>query len=135
MSDKCQRSTYIFNFTIHFLYIPVPTFCKKQIHWSLVNIFNCLAYDWMVKYGWKFTWHDGHRHDSIWNECCYIWQKKVQQIKPVILTTLNFNSIIGDSTFYFYVQFTNFSSVYFAAVKYFKTKEGLYFKWFRIFTI
>ena len=69
-------------------------------------------------------------------ECCYIWQKKVQQIKPVILTTLNFNSIIGDSTFYFYVQFTNFSSVYYAAVtdslissvKYFKTKEGLYFK-------
>lgn len=44
MSDKCQRSTYIFNFTIHFLYIPVPTFCKKQIHWSLVNIFNCLGW-------------------------------------------------------------------------------------------
>jgi len=25
---------------------------------GLVNIFNCLAYDWTVKYEWKVIWHD-----------------------------------------------------------------------------
>jgi len=24
----------------------------------LVNIFNCLAYDWSIKDEWKVTWHD-----------------------------------------------------------------------------
>jgi len=24
----------------------------------LVNIFNCLAYDWMTRDEWKVTWHD-----------------------------------------------------------------------------
>ena len=32
-------------------------YMPRAVFW-LVNIFNCLAYDWTVKDGWKVTWHD-----------------------------------------------------------------------------
>ena len=108
-------------------------------------IFNCLAYDWMVKYAilyrWKFIWHD-----SLHMECCYMAKKDTTNL------TCNFNYIFFVHWFliqllvilhFIFMSNLLILAVYYAAVtdslissvKYFKTKEGLYFKWIMIFTI
>ena len=52
--------------------IKKPNTCRK-LFFRLVNIFNCLGYDWTVNYEWKVSWHDPAQDVG---RCWHIAKKK-----------------------------------------------------------
>ena len=57
-SVRYHLNINIFNRTINKLRLHFKTKSRPRVVVWLVNIFNCLEYDWTVKYEWNVTRHD-----------------------------------------------------------------------------